>query len=715
MEKTELEKRIDSKIPGEDTGIEVRQTFCSICSPSHHCGVDAYIKDGKVIKVEGTAGHPMNDGILCTKGCGNRAFIYREDRVKTPMRRVGPRGSGEFEPISWDQAYDIIAENLLKIRQESGADSVAFYGGYQKWFRWMLSRFAYDFGSSNYGTESSACMTANRMAWNTLGGVGGKMDIKNARLYVAWAGGNHHSKHLGARNAERLHAKGMKLVVVDPRNTPLATRTADLHIAPQPGTDGLLANAVAGEIIRNGWQDQAYIDRYVHGYQEYKDYVCSLDLEEVSRITGVPTRQIRQLARMMGTIKPMSIEASPISLIHQTNGYQTVRAIFSLSVITGNYDTVGGNQPGDYSFAHMNAGFTTREDEFEHHNTPATFDDRVGARRFPLWGALVHEMQALDLRQQILRGEPYPIRGLFALGFNYRIFPDSEMFLKALNKLDFIVAADLFFTDTAKYADIVLPSCSSFEREEIKVYPGGFAKYYKPVIEPLYESKSDALILQELAIRMDLPDDLLRAGYRKCAEFAFQDNGFDLDELIASPLPLKSPNMKPYVPHAYIDGGCKTPTGKIELYSELVAEVGKEKGLDPLPRWYAPASMPTEKYPFRLLAGVRLPNMIHSTLHDVSWNRSLRPDPMADISLEDAEKLGLEYGDTIRLYNDLGSITVKANPTGLMNPGQVCMFHGYREADVNLLLNAEDLDPYSGFPGYKNGICAIEKVEGRDI
>ena len=710
MEEKELERRLAHKIPGADTGIEVKHSFCSICSPSCHCGIDAYVKDGKLLKVEGTQGHPMNDGLLCTKGAANRAYIYRPDRLRTPLKRAGARGEGRFEPISWEEAYDLIAENLLRLRAESGADSVAFFGGYQKWFRWQLARFAYDFGSVNYGTESSACMTANKMAWTTLTGMNAKMDMKNAKLYVAWGGGNHHSHHLAAKKAENFHRNGGKVIVVDPRNTPLAARTADLHIAVRPGTDGLLANAVAGIILRNGWQDQAYIDKYVHGFDDYAAYVTSLDLQEVSRITTVPVEKIEEMARLMGTVKPMSIEASPISLIHQTNGYQTVRAMFSLSVITGNYDTVGGNQPNIETFAHLGAGYATREEEFIEANTPAGFENRVGAKRFPLWADMVHEMQSLDLARQIHEGTPYPIRGLFALGFNYRIFPDSEYFRAALEKLDFFVTADLFMTDTVKYADVVLPTCSSLEREELKVYPGGFAKYYLPAIAPLYESRSDARILQELAERLDLDDALLRSGYRKCLEYVFEPTGYDLDALIASPLPLKAPCMRPYKPHAYIDGGCKTPTGKLELFSERVKTVGAAAGLDPLPRWYAPSYQPTEEYPFQLLAGVRIPNAIHSHLHKVPWTRSLRPEPMADMNPAAARALGIAAGDTIRLVSAFGAITVKANPTALMNQGQICMYHGYSEADVNTLLDRNNVDPYSGFAGYKNGICAVEKL-----
>ena len=152
---TDLERRIKAKIPGEDTGIEVKRSLCAICSPGHHCGVDCYVKDGKIIRVEGTQEHPYNHGKLCTKGSSLRNYVYRADRIKTPLKRVGKRGEGKFEPISWDEAYAIIAENLLKTREKYGASSVAFFSGYCKWYRPILHRMAHVFGSVNFATMTA--------------------------------------------------------------------------------------------------------------------------------------------------------------------------------------------------------------------------------------------------------------------------------------------------------------------------------------------------------------------------------------------------------------------------------------------------------------------------------------------------------------------------------------------------------------------------------
>jgi anaerobic selenocysteine-containing dehydrogenase len=707
---TQLEAKIKAKIPGEDTGIEVKKTMCDMCTPLCHCGIDAYVKDGKVIKIEGTKGHPMNNGLLCTKGANNRAFIYRSDRLTTPLRRVGAKGSGEFEPISWDEAYDIIAEKLSHTKQSLGANSVMFYSGYGKWYRFMLQRLAFDFGTVNYGAESSTCFTANRMAWMTMTGKFARPDMPNAKLYVAWASATHYSRFTNANNLDNFKRRGGKVIIIDPRITPAVERDADLHLRVKPGTDGLLANCIAGIIIKNGWHDREYIEKYVHGFEEYSKYVCSVELEETARITGVSAEKIMQAAEMIGTVKPMSLENSPGSIIHQSNGFQTSRAIFALSAITGNYNNVGGNQPLDFGYCEQGSGFITGDEHFAIETMPDGFDKRIGAKRFPVWAKLITQCQCTDLARQILEGTPYPVTTLVAHGMNYRMFPDSEYMKKALESLDFFVDVDLFMTDSARLADIVLPCCSSFEREEFKVYPGGFAAYYTPAIPPYGDSRDDARIIQELCARLGLQDEYLLRGYRRCIEKVLENTGIDIDALKKSDLPMKVPPeiMLKFVPRGYLDHGCATKSGKIELWSELLASCGEK--YEPLPKYYSPTTRPNEEFPYIFMSGVRIPNAIHSRLHNVPWARALRPEASADISVEDAKKLGIERGESIRLRSDFGEICVKANPTAMIAPGQVYMFHGYPEADAAKLLSREELDEYSGFPGYLSGHCTVEKL-----
>lgn len=314
----------------------------------------------------------------------------------------------------------------------------------------------------------------------------------------------------------------------------------------------------------------------------------------------------------------------------------------------------------------------------------------------------------MDLPRQILEGTPYPVKAVLAFGMNYRMFPDSDTYMKkALEQVDFFVDVDLFQTDTSRYADIVLPACTSFEREEFKSYPGGYAYYTKPVIPPLYQSRSDADIMCDLARAMDLPDPLLKAGYRACLEYILGPISFTVDQLQQADTPLKVPEFAPHQEFATLKKGLDTPTGRFELKSELIA-AHPEWGLDPLPTYRAPLDdADPALYPMTLTEGGRLPNALHSRLHDVSWLRTLRPKACAEISLEDGEMLRIGEGDLVTVETPCGSITVPVTLSRRMPRGLVSMYHGYREASVSDLVGHDQLDPYSGFPAFRSSRCRI--------
>ena len=709
---TELEKKIKAKIPGEETGIEIRRTMCDICSPGMHCGINAYVKDGKVIKIEGMDGHPANDGRLCPKGLSNRQFIYRKDRILTPLRRTGKRGEGKFEPISWEEAYAEIAQRLNEAKECFGPESVAFYSGYSKWYRQMLRRFAYAFGSPNYGCESSACYTAAFMAWKVAAGEQGGPDMANSDLFLDWAFNPFYSSYMGAHNAMKQKERGLKFLIVDTRRTPASEKLADLFLQPKTGTDGALAHAIASVLIENNWIDRPYIEKYVYGFPEYAEYVARFNESNIEAITGVPYEQVVAAARLIHENPRMSCNESSAPLCHHRNGLQNYRAVMALLAITGNFDRKGGQVLTPHSYMHVACGFATREHEFLYETAPKNAKEPVGAPRFPLWNYLEGEMQAMDMPRQILEGTPYPLRAVFALGLNARMFPDSGRMFRALEKLDFFVDTDLFLTDTAKYADIVLPACSSFERGEFKPYGGGVAWYTSPAIEPLGQSKSDVQILTELADFMDLPDAQLKEGYESFVQkYILDDYGATVEELKRAELPVKIAPVQKHVDFADLERGLATPTGKFELKSAII-EAHPEWGLDALPTYREPLDdADPEEYPFVLTSGSRIPNAIHSRLHGVPNNRSLRPRPTADMNEADCKRLGVREGDRIVISTARGSITVDVHPTLSVPEGLVNLFHGYSEADVNSLMDGDHLDPYSGFPAYRSTRCAVGKED----
>ncbi len=698
---------LEAKIPGKETGIEVRQTICDICCPSFHCGIDAYVQQGRVVKIEGTAQHPLNHGLLCTKGLANRQYIYHKDRIKTPLRRVGARGSGRFEPISWEQAYHEIATRLLDIRAAHGAESVVFFSGYSKWYRPWLHRLANRFGSLNYATESSICMTSTFLNWLvTTGNIMSTPDTAHAGVYLGWAFNPYHSRYLAASGVEKRKAEGMKVVIVDPRITPASQRLADIHLRPRAGTDGALALGLAYLLIQNGRVDLDYIHQYVYGYEQYREYVQSFDPQTVERLTGVPAAQLEAAATLIGENLPLAINESAAPIAHHCNGFQNYRAIMALSAITGCFDRQGGQLPTQFSYNYQAAGFATREHAFIMEPRPQNARPAVGSSRFPLWGEFIDEAQVNDLARQIRTSDPYPLKAMLGFGVNYRIAPDSEGLKQALMQLDFLVNTDLFLTDTCKFCDIVLPACSSFERSELKAYGGGYLTCTNPVIAPLYQSRPDVQILCDLAREMQLGDPLLEAGPEACYRYLIADLPVTLEQLRENPYPIKLPHVQPYQPGTLRKQGLHTTSGKFELYS-LAIEKYQQQGLHPLPTYQPPPEHPD--YPFRLCSAPRLTNALHSRLHRVSWNRSLRPEPMADLAPADAQRIGVRQGDEIELFTPQGSITVKANLSAKVDEGTVYMFHGYAEADINQLMSAEQLDPYSGFPNFRSTYAGVRR------
>ena len=712
---TELEKKIQAKIPGEDTGIEIRHSICDICTPGAHCGLDVYVKDDKILKVEGTKGFPGSNGKLCTKGACNRQYVYRENRLKYPMRRIGPRGSGQFERITWDEAYSQIAAKLKQIKAEHGPESVAWYTGYSKWYRPWLHRMAHSFGSLNYGTESSSCYRATEMAWRTVAGRECGPDLANAKVYMGWGCNTMNNVYLPGRGLKAFKQRGGKVIIIDPRITPTSEKLADLHLQLRPGTDGALALGMASLIIENGWYDADFIQKYVHGFEPFAAYAKEFPLDRVSEITGVPAELIRAATQLYVQNCPACVYTPSAAVTHHINGYNNMRAILSLQVILGQIDRKGGHLPSHPSYVYADCGFDTMEDAFVYDGKPDNCKPKIGADRFPVWSELVPEFQAMDLARQIQEESPYPVKVLMAFGMNARMFPQPDNMLAALDKLDLVVATDLLETSVCRHADYVLPACSSLERSELKGYGGGLLTCTTPAISPLYESKCDPEILCDLARYLDLDDPLMKAGYEATMRYMISNLSVTLEELKEAPLPVKVKELRAYQPGTYLEKGFETPTGKLELYSERIAAIAKRTGradLEPLPTYRSSFdTADAQEFPLTLIAGARLTNAIHSRLHEVPWVRSLRPQPAVDMNPEDAARLGLKEADTIELSTAWGSITTLVRLTHAALQGDVYMYHGYAEADVNSLVGQTHLDPYSGFPGFRQVRCAVRKVE----
>lgn len=709
---------------------EIRKSFCSICSRG--CAMDVWLKDDEILKVE-----PSNSqagGQLCVKAYAYKDYVLREDRIKSPMKRVGKRGSGKWEEITWEEAYEEISQKLLDLRSKYGADSVAFYTGYSKWYRPIYHRFVHSFGTLNYGTESSTCHQSYRMGSELLFGTLTRPDIVNSDLFIGWAYNPFFNGNFQGNPLEDYREKGGKVLIVDPKITP-AAKYADIHLRPNPGTDGALALFFGNYLIENDLIDKDYIEKYVFGFEEYKKYVKKFTLRKTSQITNISEEQLLAAAKLLGDSPRFSIQVSGAAIPHHKNGMQNVRAIFSLAAISGNFDREGGILPTEYSNEEFN--IKVLWDDFIDETRPLSDDDsgyqnspawhylnpkfkadgrkkckpKIGTERFPVWSEIVDEFQSMDLTRQILEKKPYPIKAVFALGLNRRMFINNEKLMEALDSLDFFVDVDIFWTDAAKQADIVLPACTSLERAEL-ITAGPNVRYVEPAIKPLYQSKSDVDIISELADYMDLDDKILRSGYEAMCKYALRRVGVTLDSLKSSPTAVKIPGTMPYFVGKNLEDGLRTPTGKIELYSNVIAKFEESHGLDPLPTYRESLdSVSAKKYPLTLVAGGRIPTEFHSRYQNVKSTKFLRPHAAADLNPFDAEELGIGQDDDIELNTSVGTIRVKANLTHAIKKGLVFMYQGYENADVNRIIDLDHLDPYSGFPGYRTVRCNVKKAE----
>ena len=386
-------------------------------------------------------------------------------------------------------------------------------------------------------------------------------------------------------------------------------------------------------------------------------------------------------------------------MVHHTNGVQNYRAVFCLIGLTGNIDIHGGNMMNPPSVVHIVSGFPSRE-------APSP---RLGARE----PARAHRRRALPRMEpprHASAGVRHPAanRDATALSFEGRVLhgpqlphvpPTPRVFLESLCELDFIVDVDLFLTDSAKYADIVLPACSSVERSELRCWPAGYVMLSQPAIEPVGEARSDFDIICELSKRLGLGDELLESGFEACVDWIRAERAYRRDAEEASrrhvgAQPRFAPERK------YLKRGFNTPSGKLEFVSEVLAQNrrrrirGAASYREPT---LSPASAPdvAAEFPLVLSIGARKPMFQHSRMFRVSWIRQFAPDPVCDVNPADAARAGIVEGDAVDISTPRGTVRVLAHLTATVREGDVHLYHDWPEANGNDLMAGDYLDPVS--------------------
>lgn len=507
---------------------------------------------------------------------------------------------------------------------------------------------------------------------------------------------------------QEMKRRGVRIIDVDPRRT-VTAHDADIHLQLIPGTDGALALSMAQVIIEENLYGKEFVDKYVYGFEEYREYVQQFTPEKAEKITGVPAGKIRLAARTYAGNGPAGLMFSASPVVHHINGVQNYRAVFALIALTGNYDIEGGNrtQPGPFSPANE-FGKVRRFDG----------EEAIGQKEFPVWFDLsCDEAQCTMLADYIAKEKPYPIKAVFAMGLNHRMWPQPEYLQSSLGKLDFYVNAELFMSESSKSADLILPACTSYEREQVHIGMGGRFFFSNRAIEPVGESRNDIEIVMEVYRRMKLKDhtmcdEVLEGGYEAYMEHILEPSGLTLEELKSRPEGMQGKNLFPPAVKTYENEPFCTPSGKVEFRSLVLERYKDSHGYEGLPVYHDfrdNDAVDRKEFPLILNTGSRKPQLFHSRLYRMPWLKNIETVPMVEMHPEDGKACGIADGDSVRVISPSGEIEGTAFYNVQGKPGVVYIYHGCAKGDANELIGKDYLDPISGFPGFKGYFCRVEK------
>ena len=696
-------------------------TICDSCNHMPMCGIHFEARGNTVIHIDNWKEHPNH--ILCSKGLSTLQRLYNPNRLLYPMKRTAPKGAADpgWVRISWDEAISTIAKQLNAVKAKYGADRVLFYCGDPKEPRPAVMRLARYFGSPNYGCESSvACNLAYVHAVELSYGeeISGGPNPKAKCTMIIGKNGSWSAPQGFYRNLLAQKARGLKLVVIDPRRTKVAEQ-ADVHLQLRGGTDGALAWGLIRVLVKEGLVNREFVDKWCTGYEELVKYCERFTPEYVEKETGVPAEKIVEAARLFAD-GPSSMMLPGQSIPHQGNGCNNVRAYSLLMALTGNVDNAGGsacnNWPQDY--IRWDEGYTRSFIDQAWFNKPEQKARRIDREFVPVW----NEMQVLCnpnmLPEMVAKGR---IRAFASFGTNLLIWPSPAEYQKAIREMDFSFATDYFYRDESHHdMDIVLPAAMNFERYAPFGVHGRKVSARKPV-KPLGEAWEDWKIALTIGAAVTGDNDLFFGGDPvKACDSILNKWGTSYAERQGM---LPAVNVCEWFPkpqtEKYAKGllrfdgkpGFRTPSGKIELFSSIQAK----HGFPGLPE-YVPAPKPTEKYPLKLLNGTRRPYITHSkTRSDQPYLLELEPESVINMHPADAATRGLKEGDRVWIISPYYKSKVRARVrvTILVGKGLIDAQYGWRgDQETQNLIPRSGWDPISGYPCC-NDVC-VEVVPAHE-
>ncbi len=678
---------------------KVVKTICNMCYL--RCGLDVYVEDGKITKVTPMKEHPYNT--LCPRGEEIMDCVYSPERITTPLRKV----NGRWTEVSWDEALQLMCDQLTRIKKEYGARALLVYTGIAfaglHDVRAVIGRFCDLYGTPNLTRGASYChwvRVIGRSLTVDYDVVELRSDFPNTNCMVVWGGNPDQSGHIGAAAIQAAKRRGAKLIVIDPRATPLAKQAA-IHAQIRPNTDGALALGLLNVIIAEGLYDKPFVDNWTIGFDKLVAHVKEYTPEKVAEITWVPADVIRDIARTYASTKPATM-LQGISVDHSTNGIQTCRASAILIAITGNYDTRGGNLPCP----------KLKETSFTIKEKAVSLEESV-APEYPLFNKFVGRPTSSTITEGLLTGKPYPVKALIVQGANPLLtWPNVDKLKQALAKLDFIAVIDFFMTETAKMAHLFLPATTSLEKKCLFDYRVGtmlpLLARADAAIEPLGQCRDDWKIWAELGKRLGYGEYFPWEDSDEFYQALIQPSGITIDQLKEKPGGILYAEFEE---KGYLKKGFNTPSGKVEIYSELMAQ----HRYDPLPTFSEPPESPlstpdlAKEYPLILVSGPRANMFTHSQHRNIPSLRRRMPEPLLEVNTETAKKLGIGDGDTVNLETLRGKTELKVKITEDIHPQVVSIIHGWTEANANILTDDMARDPISAYPAFRSALCRVSK------
>ena len=691
---------------------KVERSFCGrMCGGN--CGILVTLKDGVIEKVEGDPDCPLNEGYICPKGRAIPELIRHPDRIKHPLKRIGDRGGGRWKKIPARVAISMIAKKLKGYSDNCGGESILLYtGAYRGLERYYVQRFATAVGTPNTISIDNVCHGPRTMASLYTFGARPSPDYEHPpKCIVVWG---RNSLQTGADGTpsqfNRALGKGLELIVIDPRKIALASN-ATIWIKPRPGSDGLLALGVMKVIIEEGLYNKEFVEKWTVGFEKLEERLAGFDIDDIAARTWVPKTQIERLARLYAMSKPAAIQWGN-ALDQTSNSFQTCRALLILSAITGNIDMPGGDIFLGSAQTQSISEFGLSRDSPRSRKTPIGEQFKVAQR------ALIVPSQ--EASRAIIDGYPNPMKAALIFGSNPLLtHANSEMVHEGFRKLDFIVVVDFFMTPTAALADIVLPAAANLEFDEFFQRSSYIAARPK-LVDPPGECRSDPMWMSLIAKEMGLGE-------------YFWDHEIEGINTILRPTGITFEQLKEMGLHkiewnyrTFEKKGFNTPSGKVEIYSKGLEELG----LDPLPSFNEPRETPfgspdkVDDYPL-VLTSCKNPFFYHASHRNIGSLRKLSREPVAEMHPSTCARLGLDDGDNVYIETQRGRIKQKLRFNPDLDPRVVNVaygwwyperdhkdLYGWAEANINILTtNDPPHDPAMGSVNLRGIMCKVMKAD----